>query len=72
MLEALRNGDIHPAHFFGGLYFVFILVSCLMINLVMAKTKGYSWKKAVILAFVPFFDIVFSLIYLGLPKKDKE
>ncbi|KOO57138.1 hypothetical protein WH43_15995 [Rheinheimera sp. KL1] len=72
MLEALRNGDIHPAHFFGGLYFVFIFVSCLVINLVMAKTKGYSWKMAVILAFVPFFDIVFSLIYLGLPKKEKE
>jgi hypothetical protein len=72
VLEALRNGDIHPAHFFGGLYFVFILVCCLMINLVMAKTKGYSWKKAVLVACIPFFNMVFSLIYLGLPKKDKE
>ena len=72
MLDAVHSGEIHPAHFVLGVYCVFIFVCCLMINLVMAKTKGYSWKKAAIFACVPLFNMVFSLIYLGLPKKDKE
>jgi len=72
VLEAVRNGDIHPMHFVAGLYLVLIFVCCLAINLVMARTKGYSWKKAVIFACIPLFNMVFSLIYLGLPKKDKE
>ncbi|RRJ23703.1 hypothetical protein EIK76_06505 [Rheinheimera mesophila] len=72
MLEAVRNGDIHPMHFVLGFYCLVIFVCCLMINLIMAKTKGYGWKKAVIVACIPVVNMVFSLIYLGLPKKDKE
>ena len=60
MLEMLRSGDIHPMYL--GV-FLSILFS-LIINVLIAKIKGYRLKPAVLSALIPFVNTHVSIGYI--------
>ena len=58
--EILRTGEIHPSMFF----MVLATLVALIINVSVAKWRGYKINTALIAALIPFVNIYFSFAYL--------
>lgn len=60
ILEVFRTGEVHPSVFF----ILLATLTSLLINVSVAKWRGYKINTALIAALIPFVNIYFSFAYL--------